>query len=347
MNRPSEPFNAEERDLAQRLARMGGPHEPAPALDAIILAAARAAVSEPLAHVADTPADPKISPLRPRRPGPRWPLGFGLAASLVLAAGIGWRLQGDGEGSSAESAAQAPAAQADEVTQAVLLEPPLQRTPPPPPPPLADASTDAAARRTEVPRDALAKAAPEPSEPEFVADMAAEAATIAESAPSSPPPPAGATKNAVADDAALDEVSVTGSRVAAEHAVGAAEYTRTPLNERREQAVSQSAGKPAVTASPASTSSSIQNERTRGLASGTEGDAEASKSRGQSRFDERPPVSADSAEFRQAWLQRIRRLIAKGAQDDARSSLQEFRRRYPDMELPDDLRKLAATLPAP
>ena len=91
----------------------------------------------------------------------------------------------------------------------------------------------------------------------------------------------------------------------------------------------------------------MQSERARGQLGNIEGDAEARKSRDQYRFDERPPVSADSAEFRQAWLQRIRGLIAKGAQDDARSSLQGFRRRYPDVELPDDLRKLAATLPVP
>lgn len=342
MNRPSEPFNAEERDLAQRLARLGGPREPAPALDAIILAAARAAVTANAVETADEiPADPKIIPLRPRKPAPRWPLGFGLAASLVLAAGIGWRLQGDGEGSLAESAALAPSAQADEMTQAVLLEPPLQRTPPPLPPPLAEASADAAVRRAEVPREALAKTAPASSAPEFAEDMVAEATDMAEPASSS---------SALADDAALDTVSVTGSRVAAERAVGAAEYTRTPLNERREQAAPQPAAKPAAAASPAppsSASPSVQNERARGLIDKTESDAEARKSRDAYRFDERPPVSADSAEFRQAWLQRIRGLIAKGALDNARSSLQEFRRRYPDVELPDDLRKLAATLPAP
>ena len=32
--------------------------------------------------------------------------------------------------------------------------------------------------------------------------------------------------------------------------------------------------------------------------------------------------------------------------DEARASLREFMRRHPDAELPDDLRKLAATLPA-
>jgi hypothetical protein len=349
MNRPSEPFNAEERDLAQRLARLGGTREPAPALDAMILAAARAAVSEPTDPVmtapVELPTDPKITPLRPRKATPRWPLGMGLAASLVLAAGIGWRLQGDGEGSSAESA-MAPAAAMEESVQAVILEPPLQRTPPPP---LADASADAVSRRAAAPQDAMAKAAvPIPSEPEFVADApiadAGASPQAIMAAPAAPAPPAGAAANSVEGDS-LDAVTVTGSRVSQERAVGAAEYTRTPLNERREQASDKAASAPAATtrqlpAAPAPA-------RARGLVVDSKADAEALKKRDAYRFDDRPPVTADSPEFRQAWLQRIRDHLAKGEQDAARDSLQEFRRRYPDIELPEDLRKLAATLPAP
>ena len=160
MNRPSDPFNAEERDLAQRLARLGGPREPAPALDATILAAARAAVSDRVgpatATPAEAPADPKVTPLRPRKPTPRWPLGLGLAASLVLAVGIGWRLQGDGEGSSKDfGASSSPAAVFhEEATDAVILEPPLQRASPPPPPPEypqdMESAADAVARRAVV-----------------------------------------------------------------------------------------------------------------------------------------------------------------------------------------------------
>jgi resuscitation-promoting factor RpfA len=352
MNRPSEPFNAEERDLAQRLARLGGPREPAPALDAIILSAARAAVSEPAAPAVtapvDMPADPKVTPLRPRKPAPRWPLGMGLAASLVLAAGIGWRLQGDGDGSSPEAAtASAPAA--EESVQAVILEPPLQRTPPPPPPPLADASADAVARRADIAQapmaDAVAKVAPAPSEPDFVAD--APMAEVVAQTPAAPPAPAAAAaaSNTVAASDSLDTISVNGSRVAAEREVGAAEYTRTPLDARRQQAASQPAGK--TTAAAGAAAPAMQSERARGLTGATATDAQERKERDGDKYDDRPPVSADSPEFRQAWLQRIRGHIAKGEQDAARSSLQEFRRRYPDVELPEDLRKLAATLPAP
>ena len=349
MNRPSEPLNAEERDLAQRLTRLSGPREPAPALDAIILSAARAAVSKPAAPAvvlpAAGPADPKVTPLRPRKPAPRWPLGMGLAASLVLAAGIGWRLQGDGEGSLTEAVtASAPAA--DESVQAIILEPPLQRTPPPPPP-LADTSADAVARRADLAQAPMAKAAPAPSEPEFdMAPSIAEAAK-AEAAPAASPPPApSVTSNAVAADDALDAVSVTGSRVAAEREVGAAEYTRTPLDTRREQAAAQATGKAAVSGAAAAAPLK-QNERARGLLGDTAADAQERKASISDKYDDRPPVSADSPEFRQAWLQRIRGHIAKGEQDAARASLQEFRRRYPGVELPEDLRKLAATLPAP
>lgn len=353
MNRRSEPFHAEERDLAQRLARLGGPREPAPALDAMILAAARAAVSEstPAAAPApwtEAPADPKVTPLRPRKPASRWPLGMGLAASLVLAAGIGWRLQGDGDGSSGAMTASAPAA--EESVQAVILEPPMEHTPPPPPPPLGGAA-DAAVKRSEsaqapVAADAQAKAAPA-REPEFVAD--APMAESVAAAPAAPPPPtpAGASANAAAADGALDKVTVAGSRMAAERSVGAAEYTRTPLEERRQQTPTQPAAKAAGAVVPPA--ASMQRDRTdrSGLHDDFAADADERKESDSAKYDDRPPVSAGSPEFRQAWLQRIHDHVAKGEQEAARASLQEFRRRYPGIELPEDLRKLAATLPAP
>lgn len=362
MSRPSEPFNPEERDLSQRLARLGGPREPAAALDAMILAAARAAVSETAAPIvatpaetqAEPPADPKITPLRPRKPAPRWPMGFGLAASVVLAAGIGWRLQIDGDTHS--EAASAPAAVFhDEATEAVILEPPLQRTPPAPPPPLEE--MDALARRADMAQAPAAKAASAPREPEFAADAAAAPQSVMAEAPPPPAPPApvaAAMGGSPAADDSLDEVTVTGSRIARERATGAAEYTRTPLNERREQAAQAAKSSPPAAASPsrpagAPASPPASNGRARSVIGNVEGDAEEhkfhDKARDSSGYDDRPPVSADSAEFRQAWLQRIRVQIAKGDHEAARDGLQEFRRRYPDVELPEDLRKLAATLP--
>lgn len=365
MSRPSEPFNAEERDLAQRLARLGGPREPAAALDAMILAAARAAVSDTATPTDATPAepqaeplpvDPKVTPLRPRKPAPRWPVGFGLAASVVLAAGIGWRLQIDGDTHSEAASAPAPAFH-EEATEAVMLEPPLQRTPPPPPPPL-DAG-EMTTRRADMARAPAAKASAAPREAEFVADAVAPQSVMAE-APPPPAPPAPASTaigGSPAADTGLDEVTVTGSRLQRERATGAAEYTRTPLNERREQAAQAAkssppaATSPGRAASPAAPPPPASSERARGLIGNVESDVEEHKFQDKARksdgYDDRPPVSADSPEFRQAWLQRIRAQIAKGDTDAARNGLQEFRRRYPDLELPEDLRKLAATLPPP
>jgi hypothetical protein len=73
------PLTAEEKALAQRMSRLGPHAEPSPTLDARILAAAHAAAQAPAAR----------SIPRPRR----WPAIVGIAASMVLAVGIAWRLR--------------------------------------------------------------------------------------------------------------------------------------------------------------------------------------------------------------------------------------------------------------
>jgi resuscitation-promoting factor RpfA len=388
MNRSPEPLSAEERALAERLARLDVRREPGPALDAAILAAARAAVTGAgtptamaAAAIATVPAattagsaqgnsnegeddgvpntPPKVVPLRPRKPLSRLPLGLSLAASLVLAAGIGWRLADGGgsesalEGATAQKAAHeeqvaysADAAAAADATEAVILEPEMNRVPPPPPPPPLDSINS---QRREV---AMAPPAPEREakstsssserDSEFLMDEgiahhsneSADAATagafpaepISQSAPAlgnavaaKPALAGGASdgfvgrardkREASKDDRAesLDKVEVTGSRLA----------RQTPV----------ASPPPAVQApaAPAASAASVADQP----------------------FDDQPPVSADSPEFRQAWLQRIRNLFAKGQADAGRTSLQEFRRRYPNSELPDDLKKIAATLPPP
>ena len=92
MNR-DEPLTPEERELARLLGRRAEQGPPA-ALDAAILAAARAAVDAP-------PADAVASPEAPRapRPRPRWPAVFGIAASMVFAIGIAWQLRPSPAGS--------------------------------------------------------------------------------------------------------------------------------------------------------------------------------------------------------------------------------------------------------
>lgn len=86
MNR-DEPLTPEERELARLLGRRAEQAPPA-ALDAAILAAARAAVDAPAADAVASPEAP-----RTQRTRPRWPAVFGIAASMVFAIGIAWQLR--------------------------------------------------------------------------------------------------------------------------------------------------------------------------------------------------------------------------------------------------------------
>ena len=73
---PNEPLSAEERALADQLARSAPGRLPPPAVDAAILHAAHAA------------SRPRATSRRPR-----WPAVAGIAATLVLAIGIAWQLR--------------------------------------------------------------------------------------------------------------------------------------------------------------------------------------------------------------------------------------------------------------
>lgn len=77
---PREPLTPEEQALARRLAQLGPQAEPSPALDARVLADLRAAEAQ-------DQATQRV------RPSLRWPVAFGLAASLLLAVGIAWQLR--------------------------------------------------------------------------------------------------------------------------------------------------------------------------------------------------------------------------------------------------------------
>ena len=113
MNPPSNmktDLTPEERALAQRLARLGPHGEPSPALDARILAAAH-------------DADGEDAGARPRR---RWPVAFGIAASLALAVGIAWQLRPLPQAAAAYRS-EAPAAASAPNDVAAL--PPLRTSP--------------------------------------------------------------------------------------------------------------------------------------------------------------------------------------------------------------------------
>lgn len=188
MSMPDEPLTPEERALAQSLSRLGPHGGPSPELDARILGAARAAVQS-------TPAS--SGQVRPSRR--RWPLGMGVAASVLLAAGIAWQLRPmhevpvasevpmeaersvgllaeDADVAAADAAAPAPNADLPPPTAVVADEAPQPMAAKVlPPPPVGRAATasgparqnaEAAARQEPAPkRSPLAIAPPAPPSP--------------------------------------------------------------------------------------------------------------------------------------------------------------------------------------
>ena len=171
MSMPHEPLTPEERALAQSLSRLGPHGGPSPELDARILGAARAAVQAAPARGGQVPPT--------RR---RWPLGMGVAASVLLAAGVAWQLRPSHEipvasempAASAHADAslqEAPAMAAEVADTAVPQTPPLaviaedvappapaKILPPPPPARIATApgparkNAEAAARQEATPK---------------------------------------------------------------------------------------------------------------------------------------------------------------------------------------------------
>lgn len=85
-----DPLDSEERELARLLGRMREATPPA-AVDAAILATARAATQTEADAARPSPPAPP-APRARRRPA-RWPAMSGIAASLVVAFGLAWHLQ--------------------------------------------------------------------------------------------------------------------------------------------------------------------------------------------------------------------------------------------------------------
>lgn len=142
----------EERALA---ALLEGPPDdpPSPAVDAAILAAARAAITPVPAAVAIAANRPSPRPRRQRPRGAHWPAIAGLAASVVFAVGLAWQLR-----PSAPSMPPAPA-RADAPatpTVAAATEAPSPRIAPVlPPSPAVPASASVPASTTPVPSSAV------------------------------------------------------------------------------------------------------------------------------------------------------------------------------------------------
>ena len=293
MNRPPrEPLDAQERALRAHLPRPHGRGEPGAAIDARILAAARSAT-----ETAPRPAH--------RR---RWIAPLGVAATVIVAAGLAWRLLPPG----------APPAASEQAT-ADIAAPAAMEAPPPPATPPADAEP-----AMPVPQRAMAPAASARREARPAPPPATAPAVPAAAPP--PPPPAGEPSA----PRPLSPAPAPAPSAPPFAAADAALPAPTPAT----------AGAAPVSASPAmapraamKTASAPEHAAaTRTAATGD---------------DDVPPATADAPGVRDAWLQRIGELVEQGRMDEARESLIVFRKRYPDAVLPPELRDLDLAAPAP
>lgn len=304
------PLDPEERALAARLARLGPHGEPSPALDARVLAAAHAATSGGGARVASAGRRRGEREHGWRRA--RWPVGVGVAASVVLAAGIAWQMRPlpapvvpmTTHATVAATATDAADSTATMPAAAMVAQP----SPVPPGPPPQD-TFSVAARET----------AAAPSKP-------ADARTAAAAKKSLPPPEEPAV---VFDEPSPVDVQAPPPAPPAPPAPMASPVTAAtaPVAAQRQQA----AARPAASAPQAQAPEAPVFDTG---ADAPEADV--------------PPATAASPAVRDAWLARIRELAAAGRTDEARASLAEFRHRYPAYAVPEDLRPLLpATAPSP
>lgn len=246
MKTPHEPLTPEERALAQSLSRLGPHGGPSPGLDARILAAARAAVQDAPAPGGQVPP--------PRR---RWPLGLGVAASVLLAAGVAWQLRPAYEvpvASEVPAAApvRAPAvvmdsAEADIDPAAASAAPvAVQEAPAPalPPAALADAATSGPARKNAeaaARQEAAPKRGPLGLIPAVPGLSAPEAPRITRSAPQafpaeapSAPAPTSAPAPVVADEA-MEMQDTAAAAQARERAAAQQQEQRVRYEEARQE----------------------------------------------------------------------------------------------------------------
>lgn len=314
MNR-DEPLTPEERELARLLGRRVEQAPPA-ALDATILAAARAAVQAPQADARDAGS------VRARRPRRHWPAVFGVAASMVFAIGIAWQLRPEPPAVPAHDAQVAAPPVADEVAAEVAAqpaeghtrpEPAIASAPPAPPAPVAAPRPAAPARSS----------APQTPAPTVAARAKAAAqATERAAADTAAPPPAAEPPAAVAYSAPQPAAAPAAPSLEARDAVaplsGAMEAAPASAGQRGDTA-------PLKRAAPLRSAPGVMRRGSDAALSATAVQAE---------------VTADAQLPRRQWLQKIRERRDEGQRDIARASLERYVQQYPESRLPRDLRPL-------
>lgn len=332
-----DPLTSEERALAQRLSALGRHAGPSPALDARILASARAATTQ----------------RPPRRRRTRWPVGVGIAASLAVAIGIAWQLRPlpqDQWIPASESVPVDPAATAP--------APAAERASAP-----ATAADDVADAATPAPEPATPRASSPSADPAPRArratmptpGAAAETQALTEQAQARDAAPLSEAAPVVFDDPAPMDVAPPSPPAPPPPPPPPAAPTPTPVFVPSPRPATPPADAPSPAPSaraarapaPASTRAQPADRRLDAVVvSGTRirrddasGEDASALPLDQS-ADDAPPASFTTPESRDAWLQRIRELVQEGELDAARASLHEFRRRHPAHVLPEDLKVL-------
>ncbi|MFC5526217.1 hypothetical protein ACFPPA_10730 [Rhodanobacter ginsengisoli] len=218
-----------EAELAA-LYRQLPQHEPGPALDAAVLrAAAQALAAQDAAAALERRKAPRergdwvhpkaeavatVTPIRPREPAaagrrgaPRWLIGLGSAASLVLVAGLAWRMRQVPPSSPApvEQTAGAP-------TTAMPPAPSATRNEPmPPPAPMRQRTPPPAERMAYAPAAApMAKSRGGENKPVAGNAMKVVAPPVVAEAPA-PPPPAQVASRAPRDAMATADRASAGA----------------------------------------------------------------------------------------------------------------------------------------
>lgn len=236
---------------------------------------------------------------RPR--GPRWLVGFGSAAGLVLAAGIAWHVGHEGLREST------PASRDDNpawVPVTPLDESAVHRAPP------APAAAETPAPAATVPAEAAPAAAP-PAAP-----------TSRMRKPASPAPARDAMK---AREPVASPPSPPASPVAAPTPAASDTSAPSPAGGAA-QSMQSKAESATADAERATSAEAAASQRTRRSGPSPSSSVE---------------LRRDTQLAPDAWLAHIRQLLRQGRRQQAIESLQLFRRAHPDWVLPQELQDLA------
>jgi Meckel syndrome type 1 protein len=320
--RDFEAFLKEDDSQLAALYRKLPQVEPDARVDAAVLAMAHRALNPALV------ATPLPTAARRRA---RWLPALGAAAGIVLAAGVALRVGPQIWSDRSDHAAGAPADQLkDSVIQVRPLDAPA--TPPPPaspaPPPAPMAAAPAAAKAA----GELRALKPADAEREPAAKtVRQEAATSA--------PALAADRNAM-DTKELNKVENVAPQPGAAHAFPGRARSQTEMDAvERKQAIAAGAWQTLPENTPKNAAPDASPDAARNAAESGAA-APAATATVSSGFATQREKKAEPAGTAEVLIEHIRREIREHHREAAMRNLADFRRRYPDYMLPQDLRDL-------